>query len=131
MVSQCIASLSLDLLHFLRSCFDDFYDLVNAIVVHTNWETQVEKLVQIIKDARNDEAVGKESQRSVERSPERSLGRSLSEEGVSKECSSSPEGVFKESRRSPLRTAKQAENDSIGLLRSPKGVEGVSGGDKT
>lgn len=28
------------------------HELVDAIVVHTNWETQVDKLVKIIRDAR-------------------------------------------------------------------------------
>ena len=37
MVTRCIASLSLDLLHFLSICFDEFHDLVSEIVPNTNW----------------------------------------------------------------------------------------------
>jgi len=41
------------------------------------------------------------------------------------ESQRSPEGVLMESRRSAPRTAEEEKDDSIGLLRSPKGVEGV------
>jgi hypothetical protein len=49
---RLIRLLSLDLLHFLSRCFDEFHELVNAIVPDTNWEAQVETLVQIIREGR-------------------------------------------------------------------------------
>ena len=49
---RLIRLLSLDLLHFLSRCFDEFHELVNAIVPDTNLEAQVETLVQIIREER-------------------------------------------------------------------------------
>ena len=78
-----IRLLSLDLLHFLSICFDEFHELVNAIVPNTNWEAQVEKLVQIIREER-------EGTPAPTPSPAPSLFPSFSEQKASPEPSRAP-----------------------------------------
>ena len=106
-----IRLLSLDLLHFLRSCFDDFYDLVNAIVVRTNWEAQVEKLVQIIREDRR-------NREQSETSPESGLGSSLPKRAVGDESESSPQKISKPAKKTALdRSAvpEQSEQSKDGV----------------
>ena len=107
---RLIRLLSLDLLHFLRSCFDDFYDLVNAIVVHTNWETQVEKLVKIIRDERRAHPESSSS-------PITSVSPSLMDSRALDESPTSPARVPDESSTSPRDSKKTTKKTREGSSR--------------
>lgn len=93
---------SKDALKKLSNAAIDFdvrpHELVNAIVVHTNWEMQVEKLVKIIKD-------GRERTPESSPSPNPSFSPSLTESRVPP----SPARVLSESRPSPQETSKSSK----------------------
>lgn len=125
---RLIRLLSLDLLHFLPSCFDDFYDLVNAIVVHTNWETQVDKLVKIIREGRRVDA---ESSPSPAPSLSPSLSPSLMKDRAPSESSPSPRRVDTESPPSPKDSTKMTKKAREDSVRVPPESSESSGGPKT
>jgi hypothetical protein len=100
------------------------YELVDAIVVHTNWETQVDKLVKIIREGRRVDAESSPS-------PAPSLSPSLTKDRVPSESSPSPRRVDAESPPSPkdsTKTTKKAREDSV---RVPPESSESSGGSKT
>lgn len=88
------------------------HELVDAIVLNTNWETQVEKLVRIIKDGRERTP---ESSPSPNPSPAPSLSPSLTESRVLP----SPARVFPESRPSPRETSKSSKKTREDSVRVP------------
>jgi hypothetical protein len=109
---RLIRLLSLDLLHFLSSCFEEFHELVSAFVPNTNWETQVEELVRIIRDGREKMP---ESLPSLVPSPDPSLFPSLTETRVPP----SPARVVPESRPSPREDAKSRKKTREDSARVP------------
>jgi hypothetical protein len=82
------------------------HELVDAIVVHTNWETRVEDLVKIIKDSREK---GVESLSGGFSGPESSPESSLTRSRVL----SSPSRVPVESESSPEKTEKTAKKTRL------------------
>jgi hypothetical protein len=100
-------TVSKDALKKLSKAAIDFdvrpHELIDAIVVYTNWEVQVGKLADIIRKTREKSGVVSESRRS--RIP--SLSPSLTENGVLTEPSPSPG----ENVKTPEKTRK----DSVGV----------------
>jgi len=91
------------------------HELVDAIVLNTNWETQVEKLVKIIRDGRR---VDTESSPS----PPPSLSPSLTKDRAPSESSPSPRRVDTESPPSPkdsTKTTKKTREDSVRVAPEP------------
>ena len=88
------------------------HELVDAIVLNTNWETQVEKLVKIIRDGRR---VANEPSTS----PITSVSTSLSSSRALDESATSPARVPDESSTSPRdskKTTKKTRQDSSRVL---------------
>jgi len=86
------------------------HELVDAIVLNTNWETQVEKLVQIIREARR---VLDESSTS----PSTSLSPSLTGSRAPDESSTSLARVLDESSTSPRDSKKTTKKTREGSSR--------------
>lgn len=104
------------------------HELVDAIVVHTNWEAQVEKLVKIIREDRKKQP---ESCPSPNPSPAPSLSPSLTKDRAPSESSPSPRRVDTESPPSPKDSTKMTKKAREDSVRVPPESSESSGGPKT